>query len=168
MSETSSNTHRRRENESEQSELATVDTRLYALITLATVFGIGHHLDHIVRGNHVGWPLIPEVTVFTYTLAVYPLIAVGLYLTLTERVGAGYWAVLLGTLCLVVTVVHFGPWAIEPPRDVLGPYENVFVGYAAIAWLLGFVGTLLVATVYAVYRWRWTRRVASERGTAAD
>ncbi|SDJ96954.1 hypothetical protein [Natronorubrum texcoconense] len=159
MFETASNTHPRYENE--QSGPASVDTQLYALIALATVFGIGHHVDHVVRGNHVGWPLIPEVTVFTYTLAVYPLIAVGLYLTLTERVGAGYWAVLLGTLCLVVTVVHFGPWAIEPPQDVLGPYENVFVGYGALAWLLGFVGTLLVATGYAVYRWQTTRSIAT-------
>lgn len=85
MFETSSNTQPRCE--SEQSGLTSVDTRLYALITLTTIFGIGHHFDHVVRGNHVGWPLIPEVTVFTYTLAIYPLVAVGLYLTLTERVG---------------------------------------------------------------------------------
>ncbi|WP_440765995.1 hypothetical protein [Natronorubrum sp. DTA7] len=166
MFEPSSNTPPRRK--SEQSSPGSVDTRLYALIVLATVFGIGHHVDHVVRGNHVGWPLIPEVTVFTYTLVVYPLVAVGLSLTLTERVGAGYWAVLLGAVCLVVTVVHFGPFAIEPPQDIIGPYGNVTVGYGALAWLLGFVGTLVVATVYAANRWWWTRRVASERGTTAD
>ncbi|WP_436347502.1 hypothetical protein [Natronorubrum sp. FCH18a] len=156
---TSGNTRHRRG--SDHPGPTSVDTRLSVLIVLATVFGIGHHLDHIVRGNHVGWPLIPEITVFTYTLLIYPLLVIGLYLTLTERVGAGYWAVLLGTLLLVVTVVHFGPWAIEPPADILGPYENVYVGYGAVAWLLGFVGTLLAGTVYSVHRWRCTRSTAS-------
>ncbi|RQG96266.1 hypothetical protein EA472_20640 [Natrarchaeobius oligotrophus] len=131
-----------------------VDGRLYGLIVLSTVFGIGHHVDHVVRGNHVGWPLIPEITPFTYTLAIYPFLAAGLYLTLTERAGAGYWAVLLGAIFALVTVTHFGPWATEPPGDVVGPYESALAGYAAFAWLLGLVGALLVATCYSVLRWR--------------
>ncbi|RQG93995.1 hypothetical protein [Natrarchaeobius chitinivorans] len=134
-----------------------VDGRLYILIALATVFGAGHHADHVVRGNHVGWPLIPEVTVFTYTLAIYPLLALGLYLTLTERVGAGYWTVLLAVITFAVIVTHFGPFATEPPRDVIAPYENVYVGYAAFAWLLGFVGSLVAATAYSAHRFRWAR-----------
>ncbi|WP_233710638.1 hypothetical protein [Natronococcus pandeyae] len=138
-----------------------VDTRLYGLLVLATGFGAGHHLDHVIRGNHVGWPLIPEVTPFTYTLAIYPLIAVGLYLTLTERVGAEYWTVLLGALTLVVVATHFGPWASEPPRDIVGPYESTYAGYVALAWLFGLIGTLLVATVYSAHRWRWARSVPS-------
>lgn len=35
--------------------------RLYALILIALVLALGHHLDHIIRGNHVGWPLTGEV-----------------------------------------------------------------------------------------------------------
>ncbi|RQG89123.1 hypothetical protein EA462_12180 [Natrarchaeobius halalkaliphilus] len=138
-----------------------VDERLYKLIALATVFGIGHHVDHLIRGNHVGWPVIPEVTPFTYTLAIYPLLAIGLYLTLTERAGAGYWVVLLGAIFVVVTLSHFGPWATEPPQDVIGPYDHVAVGYVALAWLLGLVGTLLAATVYAGHRWRSARKSTS-------
>jgi hypothetical protein len=52
---------------------------LFKLALLATVFGIGHHIDHVIRGNHVGWPLIEEPTPFTYSLGFYPFIASGLY-----------------------------------------------------------------------------------------
>lgn len=51
--------------------------RLIMLAIFTTVFGIGHHVDHIIRGNHVGWPLTPEVTPFTYSLGFYPFIALG-------------------------------------------------------------------------------------------
>lgn len=137
-----------------------VDRRLYALVVLATGLGAGHHVDHLVRGNHLGWPLTPEVTAFTYSLAVYPVIAVGLYLTLRGRVGVGYWAVVSLAALLLVATAHFGPVAVEPPRDVVGPYENALVGYLALGWLLGFVGVLLLATGYAASRWRRRRVVA--------
>ncbi len=130
-----------------------VDRWLYALLALGTIFGIGHHLDHIVRGNHVGWPLIPEVTAFTYSLGFYPFILIGLYLTLQERVGIGYWFLLFVAGSLMVTFVHFGPWASEPPQDIIQPYSNVYVGYFAVVWLFGFVGTFWAGTVYSAYRW---------------
>ena len=130
-----------------------VDRWLYALLVLGTIFGIGHHLDHIIRGNHVGWPLIPEVTPFTYSLGFYPFILIGLYLTLRERVGIGYWFLLFVAGSLMVTLVHFGPWASEPPQDIIQPYSNVYVGYFAVVWLFGFVGTFWAGTVYSAYRW---------------
>ena len=34
--------------------------RLYALILIALVLALGHHLDHIIRGNHGGWPFVQE------------------------------------------------------------------------------------------------------------
>ena len=36
------------------------NTILYALIFLAMFLSLGHHIDHIIRGNHVGWPLTAE------------------------------------------------------------------------------------------------------------
>lgn len=158
MTDPDSGTQLRRSGE--RNDTDRVDTRLYALIVLATGLGVGHHIDHLVRGNHLGWPLIPEVTAFTYSLAFYPVIAVGLYLTLRGRVGAGYWVVVSVAGFLMVTTSHFGPLAVEPPQDIVGPYENVYVGYLALVWLLGFVGALLIATGYATSRWRWIRRVA--------
>jgi hypothetical protein len=42
-------------------ELLTTDTNLmplfYLLIVVPTVLGAAYHIDHIVRGNHVGWPV---------------------------------------------------------------------------------------------------------------
>ncbi|ELZ02895.1 hypothetical protein C482_04511 [Natrialba chahannaoensis JCM 10990] len=148
-------------NEPRDSPTAGVDTRLYFLIGIGTIFGIGHHLDHIIRGNHVGWPLIPEVTVFTYTLLIYPVIAIGVYLTVTEQVGVRYWTIVLGGILFAVVITHFGPWATEPPQDVIDPYESVALGYAAFGWLLGLVISLAAATTYSIHRWIVVRRHSS-------
>ena len=51
------------------------------------VFGLLHHLDHTVRCNHVGWPLQDMATRFTFSLVVYPLLLLGLWVT--GRGGAG-------------------------------------------------------------------------------
>jgi len=63
-------------------ELPTTDTDLtplfYLFVVLPTVLGAPHHIDHVIRGNHVGWPLTPHVNPFTYSLALYPLLAVSL------------------------------------------------------------------------------------------
>ena len=63
---------------------------LYALIYLAMFMSLGHHIDHVIRGNHVGWPLTAEVNAFTYSLGVYPLILLGLFLYRSNRVGPGF------------------------------------------------------------------------------
>jgi hypothetical protein len=60
---------------------------LYALVLLATFMSLGHHVDHVLRGNHVGWPLTEHPTPFTYSFGVYPLILLGLYLYGSGKVG---------------------------------------------------------------------------------
>ncbi len=64
-------------------ELPTVDDSLtevfLALTVMPTALGAAHHIGHVIRGNHVGWPLTSEVNPFTYSLAIYPLLATGLY-----------------------------------------------------------------------------------------
>ena len=133
------------------------DRRLLGLIILSTVFGLGHHIDHIIRGNHIGWPVIPEINAFTYSLLIYPLVLIGLYLTLTDRVDARYWFV-VATLGLgMLGSIHLGPWAIEPIHNIITPYQPSILGYIAFVWLLGLLSTLLVTTVYAAYQWRQLR-----------
>src|SRR5215217_6630948 len=51
---------------------------LYRLTWLAAALSLGHHLDHLIRHNAVGWPLTDQVNAFTLSLVVYPLIATGL------------------------------------------------------------------------------------------
>jgi hypothetical protein len=62
------------------------ERRLYILIALAVVMCVGHHIDHVIRGNNVGWPIDSEVNAFTFSLLIYPLILVGLLL---YRAGKG-------------------------------------------------------------------------------
>ena len=67
---------------------------LRALLVLGigvTVFGVLHHIDHVVRGNHSGWPFREEVTPFTFSLLVYALLLPGIYMNLRDRVAAGWW-----------------------------------------------------------------------------
>jgi hypothetical protein len=129
------------------------DRILYRLIFLATFMSLGHHIDHVIRGNHVGWPLTGHPTPFTYSLGVYPLILLGLYLYRSNRVGPSYWALLSGSGALFVAAVHFGPAAVEPPADIINLYEPRIVGWLAFAWLVVFFMVLVVTCLYEVHSW---------------
>lgn len=134
-----------------------VNSRLYVFVVLPTVLGIVHHVDHVVRGNHVGWRVTPHVTSFTYSLLIYPIIGVGLYLTAGDRVGVRYWVATAAVGTVMLWHFHLSPWAVEPPGDVILPYANPLVGYAAFAVVIGLVASLLLTTGYATYRWRTWR-----------
>src|SRR5918997_2570605 len=112
---------------------------LYGLIFLAMIMSLGHHIDHIIRGNQVGWPLTAEVNAFTYSLGIYPLILLGLYLYASGRVGEGYWALLSGLGAQFVAAIHVGPAAVEPPADIINLYEVRIIGWLAFLWLVVFV-----------------------------
>jgi hypothetical protein len=43
------------------------DRTLYRLTWLAAALSLGHHLDHLVRGNAVGWPVTDQVNAVTVT-----------------------------------------------------------------------------------------------------
>lgn len=126
---------------------------LYGLVYLATLMSLGHHVDHLIRGNHVGWPVTPEVTPFTYSLGVYPVILLGLVLYQSGRVGPGYWALLSGGGALFLAAIHFGPDAIEPPADIIELYEPRIIGWFAFAWLVGLVVVLAIASLHAARLW---------------
>lgn len=42
-------------------------------IFAAVAFGLLHHIDHVLRADHSGWPAKAEVTPFTFSLVAYPL-----------------------------------------------------------------------------------------------
>ena len=150
------------------------------LLTAATcvlAFGAVHHVDHVIRGNHVGWPVIPAVTPFTFSLLIYPFLVVGLYLTATGRARAGYWLVGAIPILLLVVFVHFVPLpgyeslgdvylpyadplryqATSAPanrvhffRDVYPAYASPVWGVLAVAELFGTVAAVLGLIVTAV------------------
>jgi hypothetical protein len=134
-------------------------TRLfYVFVLLPTMLGAAHHVDHIIRGNHVGWPITPEVNAFTYSLAIYPLLALSLYLTVTDRVDAGYWAGFFAFSAGMLAYFHVSPWAIEPPQDVMDPYSNPLAGFLAFAILLALIASVVVGSAYAALLWHRGRR----------
>lgn len=141
------------------------DRRAYVLISVATFLSLGHHLDHVIRGNHVGWPLTAEVTPFTYSLAVYPLIALGLVLSLAGRAGPGYWLWLFGAGVVFLTAVHFAPGAIEPPSDIIDPHHPPLLGWLALTELVLLIAVLVITFLYHISLWRRRRRQGP--GTAA-
>ena len=53
---------------------------LLAVVALA----FAHHVDHVLRADNSGWPFTPEVTPFTISLLVYPILALD-FLLLRRR-----------------------------------------------------------------------------------
>lgn len=121
---------------------------------VATLLGIGHHIDHVIRGNHVGWPITPAVNPFTYSLVIYPLIVLGFVLSVTGRGSARYWSVVMTVGGGMLVFFHLSPWAVEPPGDVILPYANPVFGYVAFAVLLGLIALVFVGAGYSVLLWR--------------
>ena len=138
----------------EQADRTDLRPVLYAVALLPALLGIAHHVDHIIRGNHVGWPVTAHVNAFTYSLAIYPLLAAGLYLTATERVGARYWTGFLTASAGMLAYFHVSPWAIEPPQDVILPYASPLAGYLAFAVVLALIGSVALGAVYTAILWR--------------
>ena len=131
----------------------TLPVRAYLLFALATLLGLAHHVDHVVRGNHVGWPVSPEVNPFTYSLVIYPLVVLGFTLSLTGRAGARYWTAVMTLGGAMLVYFHLSPWAVEPPGDVILPYSNPVFGYVAFAVLLALVAVVLVGAGYSFRLW---------------
>lgn len=134
------------------------DKVLDGLIALAVVMSLGHHVEHVIRGNNVGWPVHSEVNAFTFSLLIYPLILIGLLLYRAGKVGPGFWVILSAGGALFVGFIHFAPGAIEPPREIVDPYETPFLGWLALAWLVAFVGVLAFTSVYEAWLLRRRRR----------
>ncbi len=137
-------------------------TTLYRLTFLALFLSLGHHLDHAIRGNHIGWPLNSEVNAFTYSLAIYPAILIGLYLYRTGRVGPGFWVFLSGGGFVFLTAIHLSPFAIEPPGDIIGMYDSPIIGWLAFGWLLALLAVLAITCAYELRLWLQERGAASE------
>lgn len=53
--------------------------RTRALIVTTLAVGFLHHVDHVLRADHSGWPFTPDVTPFTYSLVAYPILFLALF-----------------------------------------------------------------------------------------
>jgi hypothetical protein len=90
-----------------------------ALVWIAAsvgVLGLLHHVDHVFRGNHSGWPFTADVTPFTLSLLIYPMLIHGIWRTWRRQASAVYWLIIGVLLAGLVTFVHYVP---------IGKYERV-------------------------------------------
>ncbi len=125
---------------------------LLALGCVVTVLAVLHHVDHVVRGNHSGWPFQEAVTPFTFSLLIYALLLPGIYMNLRGRVAAGWWLfVALVGLALVFSVHFVGAEREAPVRDIYTVYSSPVRGVLALVVLYGLV-LGLVALVVTAFR----------------
>jgi len=87
---------------------------LLAVAALAFV----HHVDHVLRADNSGWPFTPDVTAFTISLLVYPILLLD-FLLLRRRP----WVrvALVAGLFVALQVAHA---VYEPPADQYGTWAN--------------------------------------------
>ena len=136
--------------------------RTWLLVAAAstTIFGIMHHVDHVVRGNHSGWPFQEEVTPFTFSLLIYALVLPGLYLTAKGRLMARYWLFTAIVGLTLVVWIHFVPTGVyeAPVEDIYGVYGSPLVGLLALDVLAGLVINIVVLAIVAIQALRSTKR----------
>jgi hypothetical protein len=133
---------------------------LLVAATSTTVFAIMHHTDHVVRGNHSGWPFEEAVTPFTFSLLIYALLLPGLYLTVKERLMAGYWLFTAVVGLGLVVWVHFVPTGDyeAPIDDIYAVYGSPLAGLFALVVLAGLVISLAMLATTAIEMLRTTKR----------
>jgi TM2 domain-containing membrane protein YozV len=124
----------------------------------ATVFSVLHHADHVIRGNHSGWPFQAEVTPFTFSLLIYALIGPAIYLTAKGRDVAGYHLFVAVVGLALIGTVHFVPTGGQesPIHDIYMVYGSPVAGTLALVVLAGLIISvaLLAITAYGTLRAR--------------
>lgn len=138
---------------------------ILTMAVIGTVLSIAHHVDHVIRGNHSGWPFIDMVTPFTWSLGFYPLLAYGLYKGWQGKVNPLFWCLAAFAGFVFATAIHFGPHAYEPPGDITGPYASPIAGLIALAALFALMIVMALQTVYSFRVW-WRERKASREDNA--
>ena len=120
---------------------------LLVFASAAVVFGVMHHTDHAIRGNHSGWPFQAEVTPFTFSLLIYALILPGIYLTARRRSIPGYHLFVAVVGLALLGFVHF-----VPVGDYEAPVEDIYIVYGAPLAGMFALGVLacLIASVVAL------------------
>ncbi len=87
------------------------------LIGVTVGFGAIHHVDHVLRANHSGWPFTSQVTPFTYSLAIYPIAGTAYFLD----AGPLTWMVIEGSASVGMLLAHT---LIEPPSHQYNPWAG--------------------------------------------
>lgn len=139
---------------------------LLGLATAATFFSLLHHVDHVVRGSHSGWPFEAEVTPFTFSLVIYALILPGIYLTARGSSIAWYHLFVAAGGLVMLGFVHFVP--VEgheaPIADIYAAYASPATGILALAILTGLLTSVALLALVALMA---RRETAGAKGSNA-
>lgn len=111
-------------------------TRAEHLTLWTAGLGVLHHIDHVLRTDHSGWPFKADVTPFTFSLLIYLVIALLLALRGYPRVRVTLAAIVF----LVPTSAHlfletlfdqYRTWAHGHEINLLGT-DSAVLGGAAV------------------------------------
>ncbi len=107
-------------------------SRAEKLLLLAASVALLHHVDHVLRVDHSGWPFTPEVTPFTFSLVIYPVF-LSVFLTRSRP-----WYRVAGT-ALLFSFSVFAHAFLETPMDQYHTwaYGSNFPGHVGQHNLLG-------------------------------
>ena len=125
---------------------------LLVFASAAVVFGLMHHADHVIRGNHSGWPFQAEVTPFTFSLLIYALILPGIYLTVRGRSVPGYHLFVAVVGLALLGFVHFVPTGDyeAPVQDIFMVYETPLAGMLALGVRAGLITSVTALGIVAL------------------
>jgi hypothetical protein len=112
------------------------------LLILTIGLGLLHHLDHVLRVDHSGYPFISQVTPFTWSLLVYPVL-LSVFLT---RSFPWYRVIAVASVFLFTQTAHI---FLETPAD---QYSTWAYGVSHFSNTLGQPNLLhLASPLMAVY-----------------
>lgn len=139
-------------------------SRAERLALVTTCLGIAHHIDHVLRYDHSGWPFKREVTPFTFSLLVYVVIALIFAMRRFPRVRVGLSAVLflfptLAHVFLETPTDQYRTWAHAPDVNLL----HVRAPAAGIAAVVITVLLSAFALAVAIAFWKEAQVVRKAR-----
>ncbi len=136
------------------------------LLLLAAALGAVHHADHVLR-VYSGWPFLPQVTPFTFSLLVYPMVFAALRARAHPWFRAGATALLLvatqaSHVFLETPHDQFETWAsgASTAHHTLGQpnllgVQSPLLGALAVVLSVTLSALLLAATVAALREALW-------------
>ena len=133
------------------------------LLVAAFALGILHHIDHILRVDHSGWPFREVVTPFTFSLFAYPILLFALlgprrwFWARWALLAAGMASTLFAHIRIESPQMQYAMWAYNPSlepelwniRNLCG-VESGFLGVLAVGVSMALNIVLVTATMSAM------------------
>ena len=134
------------------------DKKLFFLILLTGFLFAVHTADHAARGD-LRWPLTAQSIPFILvTLAIFAVVAGGLYLYRRGTIGPRFWAIFAAIGIALGWLGHLSPFAGQPPQVIFHAYHSAATGSLAVAALVALMRALNGTAVYAGVLWARQRK----------